>query len=383
MIEVDIAFALAGDLFRNSRALKQINSLTSAGYSVHVLYLAGASTPFPLPQGATAKAVSIEPGSGPAHFYRIHRAFSGVLASVSARLYHASDLYVLPACHSASDRFEGTFSYDAREYYPHVAATSSRPWARLWWSRIERKHIKKAAAVFTVSDSIADALLADYSIARPVLVQNFPDVTHLPAENDLAASDAVDEIRTHLGLGDQHLIVHLGQMKAARGCENLVRAMASVHSAHLAFLGYGRLEQKLKDLTAELDLTHRVHFLEPIHPSNILGFIRSADFGVTLLEDTCLNHRFALPNKLFDYINAGLPVLGSDLDEVRRLMSVHEIGMVADSSRPGDIAQKLKTMINSTDRKLWVANTKVASETFRWEYASQRMMSPINHLLRA
>jgi len=377
MKEVDIVFALTGDLFRNSRALKQIGSLSSAGYTVAVLHLKGDSAPFPLGNGLEVHSVEVASGSGPAYFNRVHRAFSGSMEAFKARLYHASDLYVLAACRRAADSSGTKYTYDSREYYPHVASTAGRPWARWWWSRLEAKHIRAASAIFTVSDSIADALSVDYGIERPVLVQNFPVM------RDAGSSDAKSSgsIRKDLGLGDQTLILHLGQMKAARGCENLVRAMPRVRDAHLVFLGYGPLSDELKNLTTELDLTHRVHFLPPVKPDTIQEYIESVDIGVTLLRDTCLNHRYALPNKLFDYIHAGIPVLGADLDEVNRLVETHEIGMTADSARPGQIARRLNEMIESPHREGWKINTRTVSETFRWEYASQRMMHPIRRIL--
>jgi len=377
MKEVDIVFALTGDLFRNSRALKQIGALSAAGYTVHVLQLEGDSNPFSLGKEVEVQSVEVASGSGPAYFNRVHRAFSKAMTSLDARLYHASDLYVLAACHRASSRNGSKYTYDAREYYPHVASTAGRPWARWWWARLEAKHIGGASAVFTVSESIADALSSDYGIDRPVLVQNYPIMRNLRS----GESESSGGIRNAVGLEDETLILHLGQMKAARGCKNLLRAMPRVRNAHLVFLGYGPLSEDLKSMASELDLTHRVHFLPPVKPDTIQEYIESVDIGVTLLRDTCLNHRYALPNKLFDYIHAGIPVLGADLDEVNRLIETHTIGMTANSAHPEDIARTLNLMVESPQREEWKLNSRTAAETFRWEYASQRMMHPVKQIL--
>ncbi len=384
MIDPDIVFALTGDLHRNSRALKQLSSLAGSGFTIQVFHLGGDSPAAPLPDGVHASIVEVSAGSGPMHFLRVHRAFLAAIGPCRARLFHASDLYVLAACRWAADRFEVPFTYDAREFYPHVASTTGRPWARWWWQRVEGKHIRSASAVFTVSNSIADALSKTYTIDRPTLVQNTPlaSASHPGAEKTGAErTDAEPGLRELLGGSSERLILHLGQMKKARGCENLVRAMKKVEKAHLIFLGYGPLKIDLQRLTSKENLKDRVHFLDPVSPTAIYATIRSADIGVTLLEDTCLNHRYALPNKLFDYLLAGLPVLGSDLREVAGLMDDHDVGLRVDASNPQAIANALNEMRLSPRLSEWRRNALIASETFRWEMASQPLMNDFIRLL--
>ncbi len=404
MIDPDIVFALTGDLHRNSRALKQLSSLAGSGFTIRVFHLGGDSPAAPLPDGVHASIVEVSAGSGLMHFLRVHRAFLKAIGPCRARLFHASDLYVLAACRWAADRFEVPFTYDAREFYPHVASTTGRPWVRWWWQRVEGKHIRSASAVFTVSNSIAGALSKTYTIDRPTLVQNTPiaSATHLGAERTGAErtgaertgaertgtertgaerTDAEPGLRELLGGSSERLILHLGQMKKARGCENLVRAMKKVEKAHLIFLGYGPLKSDLQRLTSKQNLEDRVHFLDPVSPTAIYATIRSAHIGVTLLEDTCLNHRYALPNKLFDYLLAGLPVLGSDLREIARLMDDHDVGLRVDASDPQAIANALNEMLLSPRLSEWRRNALIASETFRWEMASQPLMNDFTRLL--
>ena len=90
-----------------------------------------------------------------------------------------------------------------------------------------------------------------------------------------------------------------------------------------------------------------------------------------MLEDTCLNHRYALPNKLFDYVHAGIPVLGADLDEVRSIIARFDIGQTADPSDPDSIAAALRTMMHEELQQRWRSNLPQAAETFTWESASQ------------
>ncbi|MBT6580475.1 MAG: glycosyltransferase, partial [Bacteroidetes Order II. Incertae sedis bacterium] len=174
------------------------------------------------------------------------------------------------------------------------------------------------------------------------------------------------------------LIAHIGQMKKDRGCEQLVLSMKQVPDAHLVFLGYGPIQPELERLTAEHSLSERIHFLPPVPPRAIQNALVGVSIGITMLLDTCLNHRYALPNKLFDYIRAGVPVLGADLVEMRRVIKRYDIGQTADSNDPNQISKALKSMLNSEDLSKWSANALTATETFTWSNASQRFLGLIN-----
>lgn len=367
-----VAFVMTGPFHRNARAIKQVRTLSSAGFEVTVFHLRDNTPPVQTPEGVTIHDLERPSGRGPFFFRQVDRLFHRALKGVDASILHASDLYALSACRRRADELGCTLTYDAREYYPHVAGTVRRPWSRWWWARTERRDIGRADTVFTVSDSIADALARDYDIERPLVVHNAP-----PAEAPVAGSH-VPGLAERTG-SEGPLIVHLGQMKAHRGGTGLVRAMHHVPDAHLIFLGYGSEKANLEQLVREMDLLDRVHFLDPVAPDEIRSAIRDARIGVTMLEDTCLNHRFALPNKLFDYVHAGVPVLGADLDEVRAVIERFDIGRTADPADPQAIASALREMLDEDLQNRWRTNLPRAAETFAWESASQRFMDGIVH----
>lgn len=369
-----VAFVMTGELYRNSRALKQLRSLAAAGYHVDVFHLSGSAPALPLPDAISVHTLQRPAGSGPAFFRKVDRLFATALAGLTADIVHASDLYALSACRRRADETGASLTYDAREYYPHVAGTVGKPWARWWWRHLEKKHIGRADSVFTVSDSIADALSSNYGIDRPLVVHNAPPAA-LPT-TDQPEPTLSERIGT-----DGPIFVHLGQMKAHRGGPSLIHAMDKIEEAHLVFLGYGSEMAGLQTLSREMGVADRVHFLDPVSPDAIRLAIRDARAGITMLEDTCLNHRFALPNKLFDYIHAGLPVLGANLDEVRSVVSRFEIGLTARPDQPADIARAMTAMLKEESQARWRGNLPKAAETFAWENASQRFLAGFERAL--
>lgn len=369
-----MAFVMTGELHRNSRALKQLRSLSAAGYIVEVWHLAGKAPAVALPASITVHDLARPSGKGPLFFRQVNRLFEEALSHVHADIVHASDLYALAACRRRADDLGAALSYDAREYYPHVAGTVRKPWARWWWRHVERSHIARADAVFTVSDSIADALRSDYGIRRPHIVHNAPPAT-LPDR-----ANRVWSLRDRIGTTSP-FFVHLGQMKAQRGGPILLDALRLVDSAHLVFLGYGSEMNRMQDLARMHGLTERVHFFEPVPPDAIRDAIRDADAGITMLEDTCLNHRYALPNKLFDYIHAGLPVLGADLPEIRAVIARHDIGVTASPNHPEQVAEAMKTMLDAQRQSRWQANLSTARQAYTWEMASQSFLAGVEQAI--
>lgn len=366
-------FALTGSIHRNSRAQRQIETLAREGYCVRVLHLAEPTSSTFSPAGVQIDSVEVPEGRGAHFFWDVHRAMTRAASAVTARVYHASDLYVLPAMSSAAARTGGRLVYDARELYAHVASTVGRPWIRQFWGSVESRYIRRAAVVFTVSDGIADHLASTYSIPRPIVVYNVP-VIRTPVKQA--------SLRAAAHISTETLILHLGQLRPYRGLELLVDAMRDVEGGILVFLGDGPIKGSLEQHVIDWGIEGRVRFMDPVPPDEVVVYARSADIGVTLLEDVCLNHRLALPNKLFEYLTAGLPVIASDLPEIRKVVRGWDVGQVV---RPADradlIAALNQAVLDRSLREHWQRNIPRLLETFNWEAASHAFISAYSHLL--
>ncbi|MBK6988121.1 MAG: glycosyltransferase [Bacteroidetes bacterium] len=160
-----------------------------------------------------------------------------------------------------------------------------------------------------------------------------------------------------------------------RGAEEAIEAIAKTENAALLFIGGGDVLSQLKEKVKAMKIAEKVFFL-PKQPMEILyQYTSLADFGLTLDKDTNLNYRFSLPNKLFDYIQAGLPVLASDLPEVRKIIDQYKIGKIAPSTSVTDIAATMKQMISDDHQfVLWKENLKIAASELCWENEEKKLM---------
>jgi len=380
--QTDIAFAMTGDLYRNVRALKQVTSLAARGHTVTVLALAGTAPPLPLPAGVRVRTMPFPAGSGPNWFLDVHRGMHDMLTMLAPRHVHASDLYVLPASSRRARRSGIPLTYDARELYPHVASTVRKPWATWFWRLVEGRFIGQAETVFTVSGRIADHMARVYRIERPRVIYNAPDFAREQAgpeqagpeqagpeqavgpADDTGQKTAPGDIRSVVGLGKSvPLVVHVGQIREGRGVDRLVRALTSMPSVHVVLLGYGPQLDAMMRLATSEGTAGRLHLLHPVSPWDVPRFIATATVGVTLLDDSCLNHRYALPNKLFDYFAAGLPVVASDLPEIRDVLNRFGAGLTVPRGE-NMLGRTIMNAIQASERL--GSGSRAASSEMNW-----------------
>jgi glycosyltransferase involved in cell wall biosynthesis len=195
------------------------------------------------------------------------------------------------------------------------------------------------------------------------VVRNLPDLEPVAGASPL---------RDRLGIDGVPLLLHQGAVADGRGCETLVRAVAaldgSARDAHLVFLGAGddAYARSLRGLADDSGLGDRVHFIPPVPLDELLGYTAGADVGVSLLEPTCTNHRLALPNKVFEYVAAGLPIVVSALPEVESLVRRYDIGWTVDPTDPQDVSEGLAAAIGARSDKGLHARVEAAAGVLSW-----------------
>ena len=279
----------------------------------------------------------------------------------------AHDLPMLGVARLVASQFGARLVYDNHELYSEQEFTH-REKAR--WVEIERRHIGAANLIIAVNQSIANELKARYDVADPQVILN--------AEHPYRSSTDRGIIRDVLGLPSKSVIgIYQGGLSAGRNLDTLLEAVALIdlNDFHLVLLGDGQLAVSLKRRVKRMGLSKRVHFLPAVPQSELLAHSSSADFGIIPYLPVCLNTYYCTPNKLFEFIAAGLPVLASDLPELRRFIIGHDIGMVADLSNPASAARVLSRMAGDTlERKRLAAKVILAQESICWSIEGSRLV---------
>jgi len=257
--------------------------------------------------------------------------------------------------------------YDSHEYFTEVPELVNRKRVQSVWKKIEKSIFPKLNDVITVNDSIASLYEKEYGI-RPEVVRN---ISNKP-ENIQKRS------RKELGLPEDKFILVLqgSGINVDRGAEEMVEAMQYIESAVLLIIGGGDVIEKLHQLTEKFELKDKIIFKPKQEYSKLLEYTACADLGLTLDKDTNINYRFSLPNKLFDYIHSGVPVLASSLPEIRKIIEQYEIGDFIPGHNPKNIAKKvIEILVNQQLMEKWKKNCTFASTELTWQKESEKLQS--------
>jgi glycosyltransferase involved in cell wall biosynthesis len=272
----------------------------------------------------------------------------------------ANDLDTLLANHWAR-RFKRKcrLIYDSHEYFIGVPELIEKPRVQKFWRHIEKKCLPKVDAMYTVNESIAELYRNEYNIHMDV-VRNISD----------APAGFQKKTRAELGLPtEKKIVIFQGAgINIQRGSEELLEAIQLVTDAVLLIVGSGDVIDQLKEKVDRNNWHQKVLFFGKKPYLELLQYTSVSDVGVSLDKDTNLNYRYSLPNKIFDYIHCNIPLLVSNLPEIRKIVDAYEIGLVTPSHKPEEIAACLQKLF--TDGALYhrlKTNTQKAAAALTWE----------------
>ena len=277
-----------------------------------------------------------------------------------ADIFYSNDLDTLLPNYIVSKLKGQKLYYDCHEYFTGMPELEGRKFPRAVWKTIERFILPRLKNVITINDSMAKVYSEEYGISLSV-VRNLPFTA---GEKDLPA-----RLKKDFNLPDKKLVIFQGAgINVDRGAEEALLAMKYVNDAILVFAGSGDIIPVLKKMASENGLQQKVFFTGKIPPPELKSLTRLANLGLSLDKDTNINYRFSLPNKLFDYIRAGVPVLASPLPEVSKIVEGYDIGLFIDNHSPEHIAEKINSILSDEAQSArWKENLKKAAAELSWE----------------
>ncbi|MGI8805187.1 MAG: glycosyltransferase [Thermoleophilaceae bacterium] len=246
--------------------------------------------------------------------------------------------------------------YDSHELWPD---RNMRPEARWWLLACEALFARVADAVVMTSPAHAEVLARRYRVPEPVVVRN------IPAESARGRSG---DGRARSGDGHGPVAIYVGGVLRHRGIEQSIRALSDVDRLTLRLLGPVEPDYRaeLEHLARSAGVRGRVEFSPPVAPTEVVDALAGADVGLALFQPVCLSHRLVLPNKLFEYVRAGLPVVGSDLPMIARFVRDHDVGATVDPEDTEAIAAALAATVEPERNAKLRAAAERAGRTLDW-----------------
>ena len=369
-----ICLTLVGDITRDSRCSRFAASL-ARDHDVDVIALGSSDKNFTHESAQVSQRAHREAHSLRASLWDFWSEGLERAVATGAGLFLASDLYSLPVAAEAAKRRGAALMYDSRELYPAIASLRRNPLTRAYWRWIERRHASDAACISTVNESIASILRKRYSGTRVEVLPNVPRAW---------SGSSTERLRQALAIPrDSLILLSQGGLQSGRGAELYIDCLPELPGCFLVFLGDGPLVHALTERATALGVPDRVAFLPAVPTSELLEWTSSADIGLCMIEKLGLSYYLSLPNKLFEYMMAAVPVIGSDFPEIERVVHGNGIGITVDPENRAAFIRAVRTM--SSDRVLretCAAAARQARVHYTWETQALRLERIVADLLR-
>jgi glycosyltransferase involved in cell wall biosynthesis len=270
------------------------------------------------------------------------------------------------------------FFYDSHELFWEVPELENAPIKRLIWKGIERSCIPKARACFTVNASIARILEKRYQ-------KTFHVVRNIPSREFLKEiTPETEALRNKLKKWseDRKILLYQGSgINIRRGLEEMLDVMTLLPDNYLLVLiGGGDVWDKLKKLTKEKKLDKKVLFIEKIPRPQLEYLTPLAHAGLSLDKPDNPNYLNSLPNKIFDYIHAGIPVISSAIPEIIKIVQEYKIGLILTSFKPEEMAKEILQFMESEAYKECRQNIILAQKEITWEKEKQIWLQEIQKI---
>lgn len=302
----------------------------------------------------------------------LEAAFAPVLDDLTPDVIHVHDVHLLGIAARAKDRAyltarEPKLIYDAHEYVRGLATFT--PGIVASWTDLEDEYIDRADHVVTVSEGLAGMLSTDHDLAkRPTVIMNTP--------ND--ARRSARSIRRDCALPNNVcLVVYSGGIDPSRGVGTLVEAMGLIGDAHLALVA-GHESEYLRSLLAEASTkgySDRIHLLPFVDPAEVSSYLSSATVAIHPLVAGPLNHEIAMPNKLFEYMHARLPVVVSNCRAMAEHVRETGIGEIFESGNTASLADQILKVTADRDAYVLPYADESLVKGFSWGGQQEKLLA--------
>ena len=284
-------------------------------------------------------------------------------------IFLGNDLDVMPATMLVARLRKKPIVYDSHEFFLGMAGMDQKPIRRYIWKFIEIRIFARLKYMYTVSDSIRNLYRRIYH-KKVFVVRNLPLKDPLNPELTIEEVTWIRSIDQRIPENKNLIILQGAGINESRGAEELVYSMIFLDSSnfHLLIIGGGDVFSKLEKMIKQNHLSEKITLIQKV-PFAVLGhFTRKAQLGISIDKSSVLNHKYSLPNKLFEYLHAGVPVLASRLIEQERIINQYDVGAFIEDYQPEHMAGKIKEIFANPELlNRWKQNTCKVREALNWE----------------
>ena len=352
-----IVISVTNDLTTDQRVEKTCEALSEIGYDV-VLVGRKLKTSLPIQKNYKTVRFRLLFNKGFLFYAEFNIRLFIFLLFTKKNLLFSNDLDTLLPNYLLSLLQQKTLVFDSHELFSEIPELVTKPRIKNFWLYLEKKLIPKLKNVITVSNSIKNHYLNLYGVSATV-VRNIPKIQKIePKEFDVNTDE-------------KKIILYQGAVNIGRGIELMIDTMPLLDKYLFIVIGDGDILKELKEKVKLQNLNNKVKFLGKKSPEELKKLTLSASIGMSLEEDLGLNYRYALPNKVFDYLHANIPVIIADLPEMRALIEKYSIGEILTERSPEVLAKTIMQMAT----KSYAKELLIAKEKLNWNNEKKKLTS--------
>ena len=255
--------------------------------------------------------------------------------------------------------------FDSHEHFTQVPELKANPFARKVWKMVEKYCIKKCKGVVTVCEPIREYFKEEYGV-ESVVVRNMPP-RQAAIESLIPAAEK------------ENLIVWQGAVNMERGLEELCETMQFV-DGRLVIMGDGRIKEELENKVRQYPFANKICFVGRLPFAEMMSNTRKAKLAVSIDKPTNGNYAISLPNKIFEYMASGVPMLVSPLQEIEPIVAKYEVGEFIRSYNPPELAKQINELLSDNAKAdFFAANALKAAAELCWENEEKKIYELIKH----
>ncbi|MAO46432.1 MAG: hypothetical protein CL823_04710 [Crocinitomicaceae bacterium] len=353
-----IAVLVSNDLSFDQRVKKTCRVLEAAG---HEVLLVGREMPESVPYEGpgTATRLKLKNKSGVRFYAELQRVLIKWLKGVDVDAIWANDLDTLLPAVVVGKKKGIRVVYDSHEFFTEAAGLTDAPLKRWVWLMIEKYTVPKVGSMITVNSSIAENYRCRYGVHVDVL-RNMPEL------NDIPEVEHRTPFEQYGVPTDKPILLLQGAfMDRDRGTKEAVDSMEFIDDATLVLVGAGIEWEESKERLDDPRWKGRLFCIPKLPYEELKKLTASADIGLSLDKASHINYQLSLPNKLFDFLHVGLPIVASPMVEVVKIINQYMVGVVVEKVEPNHIASAVKKMLEKP-KSVWLKACMNARENLHW-----------------
>lgn len=359
MIRPKIVIAFLGNISYDSRSRNLVVSLKNNGYDPSFIGFDWLTRGFISVRDDNIYVKKLSKRISVIFYLKFAFLLTFKLFQSNAKFYLAEDIYTLPFVAFVSYFKKAKVIYDSREIYAHLAGLSKRKTVQMFWRWIEKTFIKSAYVIITTGEMDSAFIEKEYNLKETVIIRN------LPLSKEISESF---DFRDYYKISEEiKILLYQGVILPGRGLSIIFEVMNRLENCVLVILGDGEYKEHCQKTVKEKKLEDKVFFFGKVKQNDLLKHTSGADIGLAIIENLSLSYYYALPNKMFEYIYCGLPVIASNLPQMKSIIDKYQVGLTVNAENHKEIVDAINLLVNDEEqRNKLIANCRMASLELNW-----------------